>query len=250
MKKNWYKDFFNGVVIDYWSNLNTVEQTLEEANFLSKLFYRKTRPRLLDIPCGNGRHSIELASRGFNMVGIDSSREFINIAQANSSELAKSVEFLTGDMRYLPWSESFDGAFCMGNSFGYFSHEDTLAFLESVSKSLKVGGLFILDTSLVAESLMFNLLEHDWEQVEDIYLLLEHHYDAETSCLQTEYLFMQDGHFETRTSWHQIYTVAEVKRLLERAGLFTRELYGSLLRDPFLLGSSHLLLIAEKKTKL
>jgi hypothetical protein len=97
---------------------------------------------------------------------------------------------------------------------------------------------------------MFNLLEHDWEQVEDIYLLLEHHYDAEKSCLQTEYLFMQDGHFETRTSWHQIYTVAEVKRLLERAGLFTRELYGSLLRDPFLLGSSHLLLIAEKKTKL
>ncbi len=246
MKSDWYQHFFYGVVLDYWRNLNTPEQTQQETDFLADIFPLETKPHLLDIPCGNGRHSLEMASRGYSMAGIDFSREFIEEAREQSEKASLTVEWVIGDMRQLSWEKAFDGAFCLGNSFGYLSHEDTITFLAALSQALKRGGYFVLDTSMVAESLLFNLEEHDWEQVEDIYLLMEYHYDSTKSCLQTEYLFLRNGNFETRTSWHQIYTVAEIQRLLEQSGLSTRALYSSLELEPFELGSTHLLLVAEK----
>lgn len=246
MESDWYQHFFYGIVLDYWSSLNTLEQTQQEADFLVNIFPLGIKSHLLDIPCGNGRHSLEMASRGYSMVGIDFSREFIRDAQNQSEKASLPIEWVIGDMRQLTWEKFFDGAFCLGNSFGYLSHNDTIAFLAALSRSLKPGGYFVLDTSMVAESLLFNLEEHDWEQVEDIYLLMEHHYNSTNSCLQTEYLFLHNGKFETRTSWHQIYTVAELQRLLEQSGLSTRALYSSLDLAPFELGSSHLLLVAEK----
>lgn len=246
MKSDWYQHFFYGVVLDYWRNLNPPEQTQQEADFLADVFPLSTKSHLLDVPCGNGRHSLELASRGYSMVGLDLSKDFIREAQEQTENTSLSVEWVAGDMRHISWKGIFDGAFCLGNSFGYLSHVDTIDFLAALSRALKPGGCFVLDTSMVAESLLFNLEEHDWEQAEDIYLLMEHHYDSEKSCLQTEYLFMQDGRFETRSSWHLIYTVAEIRRLLEQVGLSTTALYGSLDKEPFELGSPHLLLIAKK----
>jgi SAM-dependent methyltransferase len=246
MESDWFNHFFYGIVLEYWHNLNTPEQTQQEANFLVNIFPLETKPHLLDIPCGSGRHSLEMASRGYSITGIDFSREFIQQAREASKKASLPVAWLVGDMREITWETAFDGAFCLGNSFGYLSHEDTVAFLAALSRSLKPGSCFVLDTSMVAESLLFNLEEHDWEQVEDIYLLMEHHYDSSKSCLQTEYLFIQNGNFETKTSWHQIYTVAEIRRLLEQSGLSTRALYSSLDLAPFELGSAHLLLVAEK----
>lgn len=246
MKSDWYQHFFYGVVLDYWRKLNPPEQTQQEADFLADVFPLSTKSHLLDVPCGNGRHSLELASRGYSMVGLDLSKDFIRDAQEQTENTSLSVEWVTGDMRYISWKGIFDGVFCLGNSFGYLSHVDTIDFLAALSRALKPGGCFVLDTSMVAESLLFNLEEHAWEQAEDIYLLMEHHYDSEKSCLQTEYLFMQDGRFETRSSWHLIYTVAEIRRLLEQVGLSTTALYSSLDKEPFELGSPHLLLVAKK----
>jgi len=246
MKSNWYEHFFYGVVLDYWRKLNPPEQTRQEADFLADIFPLSKNPHLLDVPCGNGRHSLELASRGYSIVGIDQSTDFIREAREQTENTSLSVEWVTGDMRHISWEGIFDGAFCFGNSFGYLRHEDTTDFLAALSRAIKPGGYFVLDTSMVAESILFNLEEHDWEQAEDIYLLMEHHYDSEKSCLQTEYLFMQDGRFETRSSWHLIYTVAEIRRLLEQVGLSTTALYGSLDKEPFELGSPHLLLVAKK----
>jgi len=246
MKSNWYQHFFYGVVLDYWRKLNPLEQTQQEADFLAEVFPLSTKPHLLDVPCGSGRHTLELASRGYSIVGIDQSRDFISEAKKQTENTSLSVEWVADDMRNISWEEIFDGAYCFGNSFGYLSHEDTVDFLSVLSHAIKPGGYFVLDTSMVAESILFNLEEHDWEQAEDIYLLMEHHYDSETSCLQTEYLFMQNGKFDTRSSWHLIYTVAEIRRLLEQVGLSTTALYGSLDKEPFELGSSHLLLVAKK----
>ena len=248
MKTDWYQHFFYGVVLDYWRNLYPPEQTQQEADFLADIFPLSTKPHLLDVPCGSGRHSLELASRGYSMVGVDLSKDFIRAAKEQTENTSLSVEWVEGDMQHLAQEGIFDGAFCFGNSFGYLPHVNTVDFLSALSRALKPGGCFVLDTSMVAESLLFNLEEHDWEQSEDIYLLMEHHYDSENSCLQTEYLFMQDGRFETRSSWHLIYTVAEVRRLLEQVGLSTTALYGSLDKEPFELGSPHLLLVAKKSS--
>ena len=119
-RTNWFETFFQGITLDLWRAVGTPEVTRGEADFLASVFPKGAR--LLDVPCGNGRITNELARRGFEMTGIDISRDFITEA---SGENPKAT-FQVGDMRSLNFSGEFDGAFCWGNSFGYFEYADTM----------------------------------------------------------------------------------------------------------------------------
>lgn len=108
MQSDWYKHFFHGVALDVWRRAVPPEQTREEADFLEKTLELAPGARLLDVPCGNGRHSVELASRGYRPTGVDIAAEFVREAQARAAS-GLQVEFLLGDMRHLPWQSEFDG---------------------------------------------------------------------------------------------------------------------------------------------
>ena len=84
------------------------------------------------------------------MTGIDISAGFLDEAMGNAPE----IEWVNGDMRQLPWSNRFDAAYCWGNSFGYFDHDNCQRFLEGVALALKPGGRFILESGAVSESLL------------------------------------------------------------------------------------------------
>src|SRR5262249_19159540 len=73
-----------------------------------------------------------------------------------------SVRWEQRDMRDLPWSGAFDGAFCFGNSFGYYDEEGNADFLKAVARTLKPGARFLLDTSYLTEGLLPNLQERAW----------------------------------------------------------------------------------------
>ncbi len=109
--------FFSGVALEFWRRAMSPEQTRREADFLAKVLTCPPPSRLLDVPCGNGRHAVELAGRGYQLTGVDSSEEFIAEARAATP---LPIRWLLGDMRELPWSGEFDGAYCSGNSFAYF----------------------------------------------------------------------------------------------------------------------------------
>jgi SAM-dependent methyltransferase len=103
----------------------------------------------LDVPCGNGRHAIKLARRGVRMTRVAISVGFLDVAHRN----APAIEWIQGDMRKLPWRCRFDSAYCCGNSFGYFDHDNGQRFLEAIASVLKPGGRFILESGAVAESI-------------------------------------------------------------------------------------------------
>jgi len=229
-RANWFEDFFHGVANDLWRQCANPEQTRAEADFLEKTLGRKAR--VLDVPCGYGRHSLELARRGCRVTGLDISAEFIAEAAAAAKSAGVEAEFLAGDMRGLRWQAEFDGAICMGNSFGYLEFSDMVAFVAGVARA--------------AESILPTLRDREWYQIGDILFAEEHRYLADVSCLETEATFVRDGKTEVRKWWHWIYSVGEIRRLLEQAGLVTRGLYGSHDSRPFRLGSPLLLLVAEK----
>src|SRR5437764_454779 len=106
--------------------------TCADADFIEKALNVAPGARLLDVPCGNGRHSIELTRRGYRMTGIDLSQEFLDAARASGVD----AEWRFGDMRDLKLeTEQFDGAFCFGNSFCYLDFVNANAFLKSVAKA-------------------------------------------------------------------------------------------------------------------
>jgi SAM-dependent methyltransferase len=244
IKTNWYEDFFHGVANDLWRKCVSPEQTRAEADFLEKTLGLKSR--LLDVPCGNGRLTLELARRGCRMTGVDLSAEFVQEAKTGAAAAGVDAEFLRGDMKQLNRESEFDGAFCFGNSFGYLTYADMTAFVAGVARALKAGGRFVIDTGAAAESILATLKEREWYQIEDIIFAIENRYLADVSCLETKGTFVRNGKIETRTWWHWVYTVAEIRRMLEGAGLTVTNLYTSLDQQPFKLGDQRLLVVAEK----
>jgi len=244
---NWYENFFHGIALDLWRKAVSDEQTKDEVDFLVKTIECAAGSRLLDVPCGNGRHSLELAKRGYRMTGLDISEQFIEEARASSSATGAQIELVLGDMRHVEGETKFDGAFCMGNSFGYLEYCDMEAFLNGVSRALKREARFVVGTGMAAESILLNLKERTWYQVGDILFAIENHYQVEESCLDTDYTFVRDGKVETRQSKHWVYTVGELRRMLERAGLAVQGLYASLDCQPFTLGSHWLFVVAQKQ---
>ncbi|MGI9070635.1 MAG: class I SAM-dependent methyltransferase [Bryobacteraceae bacterium] len=84
MKFDWQVDFFRGVALELWRRVTSPEQTRTEVEFLEQVLRIAAGAKLLDVPCGNGRHALEFSGRGYLMTGVDQSEEFIAEAREKS----------------------------------------------------------------------------------------------------------------------------------------------------------------------
>ena len=242
MQSNWQETFFRGVALDAWRRILTVEMTRSEVDFLEGVIDVGPGAQLLDVPCGNGRHAIELATRGYKMTALDLSEEFIIEARGAT---ALPIRWVRDDMRSLTWASEFDGAFCFGNSFGYLNREEAQAFLAAVARALKPGARFVIDTGMAAESILPSLARTRWFRLGDILMLSENRYDAAESRLDIDYTFVHRGEVETRPTSSYVFTAGELCRMLADAGLRPIELLGSFNRDPYQIGSPRLILVSS-----
>ena len=255
---NWYESFFHGVTLDLWRRAIPTERTQAEAEFLVEQLNCVPGSHVLDVPCGNGRLSFELAKRGLRVTGVDISEEFIEEARSSSESRPVGiaggpesspapVEFILSDMRKLEGKAIYDGAYCFGNSFAFLAHDKTEEFLHALARALKPGARFILETGMAAESVLPDFEEQSCHELGDISLTIKERYVAGESCIDSEYIFERDGKKETRVAREWIYTVAEIRRMLSRAGLEVLDLYESLKCEPYKLGSRELFVVSALK---
>lgn len=141
--KSWFKEWFNS---PYYHQLYFKRDDKEAADFINHLvdYLQPARDSfMLDVACGKGRHSIQLASKGFDVTGIDLSIESIQEAQQFESE---RLHFFVHDMRLPFWINYFDFAFNFFTSFGYFDtrreHDNAI---RTIAQSLKTNGVFVID---------------------------------------------------------------------------------------------------------
>ncbi len=243
---DWWQNFFSGVALDLWRQAITEDQTREEADFIQAMLDLQPASKILDVPCGNGRLSLELAARGFRVTGMDLAREFVEEARAKASGRGLDGEWEQGDMRALGWQTEFDGAFCSGNSFGYFEDAENEKFPNGVSRALKPRARFALAANC-AECILPRFQERTSEQVGDILFVEENHYDLVSGRIDTEYTFVREGKSEKRIASQRIYTYREICRLLEEAGFEDTQGFGSVNKDPFNRGSPLLFLVTTKR---
>jgi len=246
MQTNWWENFFHGVALDFWRAAVSDEQTRAEADFIEKQLRLAAKARVLDVPCGNGRLAIELARRGFELTGVDIATEFVDEAKRNSLAAGVDIEWHGRDMRNLPWTNEFDGAFCFGNSFGYLDDNENADFLNVVSRTLKSGARFILDAPAVAECILPNFLPSRSIEIAGIAVSIEHRYDHELGRMFNDFTFTRDGIEDRRPSSQRVYTYRELAELLRAAGLEVVSAYASLAEDAFKLGANRLLMVTAK----
>jgi SAM-dependent methyltransferase len=244
---DWWKTFFSGVTLDFWSAATTPEQARAEADFIQRTLRVHPPARVLDVPCGNGRLALEMARRGYRMTGVDLAEAYVREATARAAEERLPAVFEQRDMRDLPWPGEFEGAFCFGNSLGYLDDQGNTAFLEAVARALRPGARFLLDYGAAAESLLPNYQERRWYEAGGIYLLIHNRYDHVHSRIDTAYTFVRDGRVEKRPSTQRVYTYRELCALLAGAGFGECEGYASPAGEPYQLGAHRLLLVTRKR---
>jgi len=269
---DWYEDFFHGIPLDLWRKAISQAQTKAEADFLVDALQCNPGSHLLDVPCGNGRLSRELARRGYRVTGVDISEEFIEearalildratdpsadadgtdkarfIAHADDTDSVAPVKFILGDMRMIEGESAYDGAYCFGNSFGFLEYADMEKFLSGVARSLKPEARFVIETGMAAESVLPKFEPETSHQIEDIKVTIKEQYLAAESCVDSEYIFERNGEIDSRKAKHWIYTVAEIRRMLERAGFEILNCFGSLKGEPFKLGSRELFVVSQAR---
>jgi SAM-dependent methyltransferase len=243
---NWWQTFFSGLIVESWLQMIGEEQTKSEAAYIQKELGVAPPAKILDVPCGGGRHSLALAAAGYLMTGVDISSDFLKAAHSTAADRRLSVTWEQREMRDLPWRQEFDGAFCFGNSFGYYDDAGNADFLKSVAGVLKPGAKFLLDTGALMEGILFSFQDRNWFQIGDIKFLRNARYDPPTSRIETEYTLIRDGLAETKSALHRIFTYRELFELMAKAGFRDVEGYAGLNREPFVLGSKRLLLVATR----
>lgn len=246
MKTDWYLEFFQGIVVDLWQQAVSPEQTRLEVEFVLDILQLPPAGRMLDIPCGFGRHSVEFAERGFHITGVDVSADCLARARKLAAERGVTVQWTECEMRQLPDCEPFDGAICLGNSLGYVDHDGTQSFLKGLAKALRRGARLVLESGAIAESLLPNLKPRAEYSVNGMFVVDEHDYDPVRSCMQSTNTITVDGNTSVHRDWQFVFTMAELHRMLANAGFRVIDIYSSLDRHPYILGSEQLYLIAER----
>jgi len=135
----WYADFFTELPNEFWRRAVPPEATTAEIDFVEQRLGLAPGSRVVDVPCGSGRHSIALAERGHTVTGLDISAEAIEHARRTAKAAGVDVDFRLAEMREVP-PDGFDAAVCMGNSFGYLDPEGTRTFVAALAAAVRPGG--------------------------------------------------------------------------------------------------------------
>ena len=147
----WWEEIFDELYLK--TDGDVVENaglTRREIDLFLELLPLAKEANILDVCCGQGRHSLELARRGFgNLTGIDRSAFLLREARLRAQAAGLAIQFHEGDARAIPAAdESFDAALVLGNSFGYFEcASDDEAMLRDIRRVLRPGGKILLDVS-------------------------------------------------------------------------------------------------------
>jgi 2-polyprenyl-3-methyl-5-hydroxy-6-metoxy-1,4-benzoquinol methylase len=145
--KQWYESLFENYGAKYDKEVFT-RGTLGECDFIEKEINYNKKLKILDIGCGTGRHSLELAKRGYRLTGIDLSNSLLNRAKEKASVQNLQVDFQIQDARKLPFADEFDLAIMLCEGAFPLMETDEMNFqiLQSAARALKANGKLIFTT--------------------------------------------------------------------------------------------------------
>lgn len=141
----WFEEWFDTPLFEELYAYRDDAEAKKLADHLVNVIPVETYPNILDLGCGRGRHSINMAVRNYNVTGIDLSEVAIKKARRKAEEQNLEIEFLVGDMR-TPLNRKFDAIINLFTSFGYFEDDDeNRRVLQSMSKMVHSDGMIVID---------------------------------------------------------------------------------------------------------
>jgi SAM-dependent methyltransferase len=258
----WYKD------IDFWEQFAPImfdavhwEEVPEVADSVTRLskfnLYGETSsgdwqepldsvPKVLDLCCGLGRISAELARVGFAVTGVDITESFLRTAKEDAQHENLDIEYIHADAREFIRPDYFDAIVNLYISFGYFSDQkDDLKVLRNVYASLKKNGTFIIET-LGKEIAVRDFVEAEWFERTGYTVLTEYKSVDSWTFLKNRWIIIKDGKRVEKIFTQRLYSASELRSLLQEAGFCEIDIYGDWDESPYDHKANKLILVCRK----
>ncbi len=201
---------------------------------------------ILDLCCGMGRHSLEMARHGFRVTGVDRTRFYLDRASEQAEIEGLSVEFVQDDMRTFCRPDTYDGVVSLFTSFGYFEDpEDDRQVAMNVYQSLKSGGNFLME--LMGKEVLGRIFqERDWDEENGTFILQERKVSSNWDWMENRWIVFKDN---SRTEFkvsHRLYSATELTALLAACGFEHIDVYGDLAGNAYDHTAERLVIVARK----
>jgi len=218
----------------------------EEVEQIAKLLCLTPMAKVLDLCCGIGRHSLELARRGYQVVGVDLTEEYLAKARKQAKSEGLNVEFVRNDMRRFCQIDAFDAIINMYTAFGYFEQiEDDKRVLINAIGSLRKGGKLIID--IIGKEVIARIWNpRDWHEVDGKIWLRESKISRNWSWCENKWMMLENGNLRKFEFGHRIYSANELTILLKDCGFNSVDIYGDLAGAEYDHNAKRLIAVARK----
>lgn len=238
---NWFENWFNS---KYYHILYKNRDHKEAVFFLDKIIknININNGRILDVACGKGRHAKYLNHLGFNVTGIDLSKNSIEFANKDSNE---NLKYFVHDMRSVFKKNHFDLVTNLFTSFGYFENqEDEQTTINAMSNNLKEGGLLLIDFMNV-KKVISSLVTSESKEIDGIKFLIERKYD-ENHIIKKIIIKDQDSDLNFQEKVRAL-TLYDFDVMLKKANMKIVDLFGDYSLNEFnAIDSDRLIIISRK----
>lgn len=223
---DWYAHAFDVIT----TQLPRHQNTDADLNLVRKILRPEGNERILDVGCGEGRHSMALAELGYSVVGVDISAELIDLAIQGTDEDLHAA-YLRADLRELPFEDEFDIVLSFDGAIGYLEDDaENYRAFERIAHALRAGGrvLFRLPSLVYGEA---HLPEKSWEVEGEFAELITRHWDTAERYMEGEIepieltCYYRPGAIEFRQRLYAVDELRDIFRSLEMelAGVFDLE---------------------------
>jgi SAM-dependent methyltransferase len=228
----------------FYETLLTPERTQHEVDLICRLLDLQPGMTILDLACGHGRIANQLAARGYNVTGLDSTAFFLEKARLGAASDGVNVEYIQGDMRSLPFCDRFNCILNCFTAFGYFDDDENRCCLAQAYDALKVGGKLLIDIRNLSYILQ-NFTPELVTEREGNYMLTRDRYDALTNRTYSERIIIRDGQVRRGEYFVRNFTFPEIRDWLLQTGFTEVEGYGYD-GEPLAVDSRRMIVIANK----
>src|SRR5205807_4789180 len=221
----WWRGWFGPGYLELYDE-TLRERTPREIDQLEALLRLRPPLRILDLPCGQGRHAIELARRGYDVTGVDLSPYLLRVAKARAEAAGVRVRWLEGDMRRPLAGDTFDLVLNLFTSFGYFlDADDDLQVVHAAASMLEPGGRFLLEV-INGERVMGHFVEREWFTVGQAAVMERRSLDRSARRMIVERTVSSPTGEEVDVHALRLYGAREIESMLRASGFDRIELYG------------------------
>jgi 2-polyprenyl-3-methyl-5-hydroxy-6-metoxy-1,4-benzoquinol methylase len=239
--------FFRGRYKEVWRQIIPAGLTEAETDFIEELASLKPGAKVLDIMSGYGRHSLELAKRGYQVTSLDIETDYISEINTKAKEASLSIHTIEGSvMENLPVG-NFDAIICMGNSFAFFREEDVKTLLAKLASILKPGGTLIINSWMIAEIAIRHFKDKEWHEMDGCRYLIANQYHTDPTRIESIHTIIDnEGNIEEIKGVDYIFTLRELRLLLENEGFLAPLVYSTPRKRPFRLGDGKAYIVSKR----